>query len=351
VAFQRAQGDLRLVERANGQKVWEFRWWQTRIDGSKKRPKIVIGTLEEYPSEAAAQRAVDALRITINEQTPRQQLEQISVATLVGHYRQHELPDIFYKTPPQCEESEEDEERKTYSTQETYEGYLKKWILPRWGSYRLVDVKAIQVEQWLKTLPLARGSKTKIRNIMSALYSHAIRWEWTDRNPITHVRQSAKRSKTPTVLSIPQIQTLLLKIKDPCRLAWFLDATSGLRVGELLALKWEDINFETLDVNVTRSIRKQRIGRCKTEISRKPLPLAAELAEMLWSWKLKTPYNRPNDWVFARPHKKGKQPFWPGSLFRAHVMPALKDAGITAPVGWHTLRHTFGTLMKANGKT
>jgi integrase len=54
-------------------------------------------------------------------------------------------------------------------------------------------------------------------------------------------------------------------------------------VGELLALKWEDINFTSLEINVTRSIRKQRIGRCKTEISRKPIPLASELAEMLWS--------------------------------------------------------------------
>ena len=209
-------------------------------------------------------------------------------------------------------------------------------------------MKAIQVEQWLKTLPLARGSKAKIRNIMSALYSHVQRWEWTDRNPITHVRQSAKRSRIPTILSIAQIQSLLSKIEDPCRLAWFLDATSGLRVGELLALKWEDVNFETLEVNVTRSIRKQRVGRCKTEISRKPIPLAPELAEMLW--KLRSPYNRKEDWVFASPHEKGKQPYWPGSLFRAHVVPALKEAGTTAPVGWHTLRHTLGTLMNANGE-
>ncbi|HLQ51476.1 MAG TPA: tyrosine-type recombinase/integrase, partial [Terriglobales bacterium] len=77
---------------------------------------------------------------------------------------------------------------------------------------------------------------------------------------------------------------------------------------------------------------------------------APELAEMLWSWKLRTIYNGPKDWVFASPHKKGKQPYWPGSLFRAHVVPALKQAGITAPVGWHTLRHTLGTLMNANGE-
>src|SRR5437763_12497831 len=49
------------------------------------------------------------------------------------------------------------------------------------------------------------GSKAKLRNIMSALYSHAIRWEWATRNPITHVRQSAKRRTTPIILNIVQI--------------------------------------------------------------------------------------------------------------------------------------------------
>src|SRR5690349_18903962 len=43
-------------------------------------------------------------------------------------------------------------------TQETYEGYLKKWVVPKWGAYRLAEIKVVQVEQWLKTLFLARGS-------------------------------------------------------------------------------------------------------------------------------------------------------------------------------------------------
>jgi integrase len=69
-------------------------------------------------------------------------------------------------------------------------------------------VKAVRVEEWLRSLPLARGSKAKIRNIMSALYSHAIRWEFASHNPITAVRQSAKRSKIPTILTVPEIQAL-----------------------------------------------------------------------------------------------------------------------------------------------
>jgi integrase len=351
--FRRARhqkGSLQRVRRKSGESVWVFRWYEIQPDGMKKYRKAVVGTVSEFKSEAEAQKAVDALRLTINEQTPRQQLQEISVATLVQHYRQHEMPDIFYRQAQLPEEISEDENRKSYATQVTYEGYLRKWILPRWKSYRLPDVKAVQVEQWLKPLPLAPGSKAKLRNIMSALYSHAIRWEWTTRNPITHVRQSAKRRKTPLILTIEQIKDVLLNLKEPCRTAVFLDLSSGLRVGELLGLKWEDVDFEALEVNVTRSVVKQRITRCKTEASRKPIPLDSDLAEVLLTWKLQSPYPESGDWVFASPHKKGTQPYWPGALFRAQLQPALKAAGIPGNVGWHTLRHTFGTLMKANGE-
>ena len=344
-------GSLRLEERKRGPAVWVYRWWEKDTEGKPIRRKAQLGNLDEYPNESKAQAAADALRLTINEQTPRQQLKEITIATLVQHYREHEMPDVFSKKRPRIGTvCEHEEGRKSYSTQETYEGYLKKWIVPRWGSYRLGDVKAVQVEQWLKTVPLARGSRAKIRNIMSALYSHAIRWEWTDKNPITQVRQSAKRSKIPTVLSVEEIQRLFSCIKEPCRTAVILDAVSGLRVGELLGLKWEDVRFDQLELNVTRSVSRQVVTPCKTEVSRKPVPMNAEIAEMLWRWRQEAPYNQPDDWIFASPHRAGIQPYWPGSLYRAHLKPALLKAGISVPVGWHTLRHSFGTLMKANGE-
>ena len=206
------QGSLKLAERKKG-KVWEFRWREVQIDGSVRRKNIVIGALEEFPNESAAQTAVDALRLEINQQTPQQVIKSISLETLVNHYRQHELPDIFNKTKPLPNPADED--RKSYATQVTYEGYLKKWILPRWGACRLTDVKAVEVEKWLKTLCfktgvlLARGSKAKIRNIMSALYSHAIRWEWADKNPILGVhllgrsRTRSGPSRLPPTLAAP----------------------------------------------------------------------------------------------------------------------------------------------------
>lgn len=344
------RGSLQCVRRKSGPAVWQFRWYETQGDGSKKYRKAVLGSVEQFKTETEAQAAADALRLTINDQTARQELKAVGFASLVEHYREHEMPDIFFKEGRKPTDEGNDEMRKSYATQYVYDGYLKKWILPKWSSFRLQDVKAVAVEKWLRSLPLARGSKAKIRNIMSALYSHAIRWEWIRHNPISSVRQSAKRSKVPTILTIGEIQSLLKHLQEPCRTALLLDAATGLRVSELLGLRWEDIDFEKLEINVARSVVRQRVGRCKTEASSKPLPLDAELAQALRKWMLETVYNQPQDWVFASPQRNGKQPYWPYSLFREYLQPALKAAGITRQVGWHTLRHTFGTLMKANGE-
>jgi len=294
------------------------------------------------------------LRLSINPYTPQGAIKDISVEALVNHYREHEMPDIFYKDEPA--KISEEEERKSYSTQYNYDGYLRKWILPRWRSYRLTEVKAVAVEQWLKTLsfengdPLARGSKAKIRNIMSALYSHAIRWEWATRNPIASVRQSAKRQSVPEVLTVDELVKLLSAIPEPFRTAVFLDGSSGLRVGELLGLKWEDVDFKKNVIHIRRSIVKQKIGPPKTEASQKPIPLNPELAKALRLWKMKTIYNRPDDWVYASVAMNGTQPYWPNSIYRVYIKRAAKKIGLKKRIGWHTFRHTFGTILNANGE-
>ncbi len=61
-----------------------------------------------------------------------------------------------------------------------------------------------------------------------------------------------------------------------------LDVTTGLRRSELLALKWSDVDFSTLELNVVRSIYLRNVGNCKTEASRKPVPLDAHVAADLW---------------------------------------------------------------------
>jgi hypothetical protein len=81
------------------------------------------------------------------------------------------MSDIFYKKSKLLEDIAEDIDRKSFATQDTYERYLKKWILPRWKSYGLLDVKSIPVEQWLKSLARQVGAISD-----SNLVSSFTRW-------------------------------------------------------------------------------------------------------------------------------------------------------------------------------
>ncbi len=80
-----------------------------------------------------------------------------------------------------------------------------------------------------------------------------------------------------------------------------LDATTGLRRSELFALKWCDVDFSNLQIDVVRSIYLRTIGNCKTEASCKPVPLDLHVAADLWLWKESSHYRDPEDWIFASP--------------------------------------------------
>jgi integrase len=185
---------------------------------------------------------------------------------------------------------------------------------------------------------------------MSALFTHAMRYEWIDRNPIKLVRQSAKRERIPDVLELWELQLLLNKLGVRERTLALLDAGTGLRVSELLALRWRDVDFDNLEVSVTRSIWHQIVGDCKTEASAKPVPLDSYMADDLRRWRRQSAYSTDDDYIFASETMKGKQPYWPDNLMKRHILPVARENGINKRIGWHTFRHSFGTLLKANGE-
>jgi integrase len=315
-------GCLYREKRKAGPDVWAFR----HRDGQSNR-KEIIGTVEQLPSRKAAMQACELLRANINREirSPR------SVAELVTHYQHHELPN------------------KTPYTADVYTGYLKTWILPKWNAYSLSDVRTVAVETWLGTLPLANGTRAKLRNLMHSIFNHAMRWEFFDRNPITLVRQSAKRERVPEVLTAEEIGALLSELPDPWLTAVYVAVTTGLRVSELLGLKWADVNFTAGEIVLCRGIVRQYIGKMKTEASRKPVPLDLGLGDVLKRWRGIAPYNQDGDYIFASPDKHGQQPYWPNAAMEDHIRPAALRAGIQKRVGWHTMRHSFGTLVNSGG--
>lgn len=327
-------GSVIPTKRRNGQSVWEFRW-RDRTSGRAIYRRIVLGTTQQLATEAEARETIAGIVLEINVHDPRFPTSTLTITQLTEHYRRRELT--------------ADNVWKSYATKKGYEIYLKRWIVPRWGDYRLSKVKPIEVELWLRQLPLALGYCAKIRNIMSVLFNHACRYELYSENPIRLVRQSAKRRKVPHILHVDEIKRLLDGVGSLTRLLIFLDVTTGLRQSELFGLRWSDLDFDNGEISVVRSVVHGIVSRCKTETSAKPIPMDPLLAEMLKEWRKVTRYRSPDDWVFASKRAKGKRPIWGQSIMRKQIHPALEKLGIEKRIGWHTFRHSYSTLLRHLG--
>jgi hypothetical protein len=188
------KGSIIQTVRKQGPNVWSFRWSEKDRNGRRIYRKRVIGTIEQYPDANAARAAAGALVDHVNTYSSCTNACRITVTQICEHFEQKELrsEDTF----------------RSFATVKTYRGYIRKWIKPRWGSLHLDEIKAVDVEGWLRRLPIARSSRAKIRNIMSVLFNHACRHELFDSNPMRFVRQGAKRKRTPDVLTAADIRAL-----------------------------------------------------------------------------------------------------------------------------------------------
>src|SRR6266853_2095828 len=328
-------GSLALVSRKEGPAVWQFRWSEKDLHGTRVQRKRVIGTIERYLDEAAARSAIAVLLAEINSDKVRMGPRSITVAQLCDHFERRELA--------------KENTWRSYSTKKTYQAYLTRWVLPHWRQYELAEVRTIQVESWLRRLPLAKSSCAKIRNLMSVLFNHACRYELFDRNPIYLVRQSAKRRTPPATLVPAEIKALIDGLALRERTLVLLAASTGLRQSEIFGLKWGDIDFERGTMSVIRSIVYGVVGPCKTESSQKPVPMHSTLADALTQWRKRCTYIRPEDWVFASKHYRGRRPYWGQAILRKYIRPAAQRVGIQKRFGWHTFRHTYSTLLRRVG--
>jgi integrase len=129
------------------------------------------------------------------------------------------------------------------------------------------------------------------------------------------------------------------------RRMYLMAAMTGMRQGELLALRWQDIDWPARRVRIRRSFVRGEFGTPKSKRSTRSVPLADRVAGELDRLHQETLYRRDEELVFAHPHT-GK-PIDRSRLLK-RFKAALKRGGVR-PVRFHDLRHTFGTRMAAQG--
>jgi hypothetical protein len=142
---EQGQGEL-----ANRQLLPPESSWRSNRAGCRK----IVGTVEQYPDEDAARRSVVGLVSELNTDGRPTNSGTMIVAQLCDHFEQRELA--------------KENTWRSHATKKIYKAYLTRWIRPHWKKYQLAEVRTIQVESWLRGLPLAKSSCAKIRNLIES---------------------------------------------------------------------------------------------------------------------------------------------------------------------------------------
>ncbi len=322
---------MRRVRHKKGSVVFDRRrkvWNYLYCDDGVRRTKP-IGTIRDYPTKAAAWRAVDLLCLA-PVTTPATTVPTVKV--VAERYEAEKLP-------------------TRSETARVYKSWLHNHILPKWGDKPITGVQPRDVELRLRQLDLSPKSRAHIRNLLRVLLDFAM---WcgvleVSRNPIdlVVVKGATKRIRKPRSLTVEQFQMLSAQLRRPFGVMALLSVCLGLRVSELLALKWRDVDWLNAKINIERGIVKQIVDDVKTDASRKSLTIDRELLEVLKAWRQTTQFSTSEDWVFASPLKLGRLPYSYTGFWR-ELERAAKEAGI-GHLGTHAFRHTYRSWLDAVG--
>jgi integrase len=233
--------------------------------------------------------------------------------------------------------------------------YLNLHIMPRWQNEVAEEMEPLTIEYWLRELQakhsLANGSITRLKQIMSMAFKFGRKYKLIakDCDPTREVEcSSISEYEAPTILP-SQARDILQHLRRQEHTLVLLIVATGMRIGEALGLKWDDINRKEGVINIRRSWTAARMGKTKTAASRSTVPANPVLMEYLSEWHSKSKYNGPEDFVFASEARNGKIPRNGGMIVRDYLQPAAVKAGVKGKIGLHALRHGVASYLISVG--
>lgn len=217
-------------------------------------------------------------------------------------------------------------------------------LLPSFGPKRIERITASDIEQWRDELVDERGVSRRTANkclvVLGAILERATKTHGLVKNPARDVAKLRERydPNQYDFFSPDEVQALADAAASPQDRAVFLTAAfTGLRMGELIALRWGDVDFDTEALHVYGSYSLGTLTAPKSGLTR-TVPMAEQVRDELEGHRRRVPHDR-SDLVF--PGERGE--YLDGSALRRRYKKALKRAGLR-PLRFHDLRHTFGSI-------
>jgi integrase len=235
-----------------------------------------------------------------------------------------------------------------------YESYLRVHLVPFFGERRLDEIDVDAVESFIAAKRTEGKAIKSVRNylgLLGAIFALSLKRGWCTTNPVAAIDKPRPRyDHDIRYLNGDELEDLLRAAPDTrlgrLEQALYLTAAmTGLRRGELLALRWEDVDFDAGVIRVRRTYSRGEFGTPKSRRSNRAVPLAERVAESLRARCAASLFTDRSDLVFA--HPESGQVLDP-SRVRKRFQAAARRAGLR-PVRFHDLRHSFATRLAAAG--
>src|SRR3990170_5900691 len=208
-----------------------------------------------------------------------------------GQYR--ELKEITFGEFAEKWLSDYAEPRVKATTFNFYRDIIRLHLIPDFGGFKLTSISPHMIEEYLaKKRREGMLSPTSIGyhlRVMKTILKRAIIWGYLAQNPEEHVEKPRTQRKEMDFLNVDEVQTLLQNV-EPEYFPFFLTAIlTGMRRGELLALKWSDINWTTNQIHVRRSLVMGKFEEPKSKAAIRSIIMPPVLVKTLKKHKLSCP--------------------------------------------------------------
>lgn len=328
-------------------KWWTLLYWQDEFQHgrrTRKRQRVKIAPIT-LPEREAKKIAAEYLR-PLN-----QGLETIGSATKFEDY----VEGVYKPTVMPLLAS---------STQERYNSVIKIYLTPAFGEACLRDLTPLTVQKYLSGFAesqLSHESRDKIRDVLSSILGSAVEYGLLVKNPVQGLRlpPPKKGRGSKPYLSPPRFAALVALIAEPYATMVFVAVYTGLRISELIGLRWRNVHGDS--ITVEERYCRGDWGAPKSPASNATIPVLPRVIERIQRLKTLTLEVRagravrrypavksagPEDLVFQSPVKG--VPMRDNNILARHIKPAARKLGV-AWVNWQVLRRSFATWLKMAG--
>jgi integrase len=244
------------------------------------------------------------------------------------------------------------------TTWEVYEGHIRNHF-DDLNRLKINRITVTTVENFLAARQVEGmniGTLRKIMVTLGQILNLAVRRRYIENNPLRDAEKPRGQTNTEEseasghgaikILTPPQINAFLNQVRDArYRMLFMMAVFIGARQGELLGLKWSDVDWENRQIHIQRTFTKGRFFPTKTKASNRKVDLGPTVLSELKKWKLACP---PNERDLIFPNEAG-EPINYSNMVQRHFLPGLTAANLPR-IRFHDLRHSYGSLLIDQGE-